>query len=429
MQVIFLIVYFFEAIIAYIYFSDSFKRKKSAAITFLILISLYAAAFLINLFFSNITYLNAFVFFVINALFALSCFNTTLKAGIFHSVFLTAIMFVTELIPQAALSYLADIPIDAYRKDLSVLVILGIISKTFYLLVSKILSYFFSYKKGSEISDKMSTPLFLYPVIISLTLLLVLYASTRYGFSKELNLIFAVVSIFSLLFCCFIFIYNQRVQKQQEELVNLQAIRQRDEMNTSFYGLLEKKNEEQRVLAHDIKHHFYAIDAMDNISDVKKYIEAILPELEKYQYIGNTKNKMLDLILNKYYLIAKSENITFKSDTRASNLSFIEDSDLVSMLGNLLDNAFESAVNSEEKQVFLTTTNEKSFVILNLVNSCNSTPLNENNKLVTSKSDKKHHGYGTKSIEKTAGKYNAVCQWNYDGINKKFHYSVLFNIE
>ncbi|MBE6835465.1 MAG: GHKL domain-containing protein [Ruminococcaceae bacterium] len=427
MQLFYFFIYIFEAIVAYLYFSDNYKERIKKAYLFPILFVLYLIAFLVNIYANNTSYVNEITMLVVNFLFSKICFNISTKSSIFHSSFLLAVLFSAELITSAMMSYLLHIPLDAYRESFSAFVILVVISKTVYFFVCKLISHFFSYKKLSEADFKRTSVLFIYPLMTIAMLTTLLYASVKYNFSRELNMACVVLSFLSIVFCCFIFIYNQWVQKQQLELMTLQTLKEKDELNRTFYQLLEQKNEEQRVLTHDIKHHLFAISAMNDTTEIKNYISGINPDLEKYQYIGRTNNKMLDLILNKYSMLAKNEGIEFKADIRTSNLLFIDDNDLVSLLGNLLDNAFEAARTSTQKKVLMITNNEKSFVLLSVINSCSSVPVIDNDKLVSTKTDKRFHGYGTKSIEKTAEKYNGVCQWNFNENEMEFHYNILFN--
>lgn len=243
MQLFFLAVYLFEALIAFVYFFDNFKLKRSLPATFAILTVLYLAAFAVNILDNNINIINDVAFFSVNMIFGMLCFEISLKSCIFHSSFLLAVMFLTELVAEAGISALLKIPIDAYKTNLAALFIIGTISKILYLIVCKIVSSLFSYKKISENARKRQATLFLYPIIVTITLTLFLYASTKYNFSKTLNLICAIVCCVSLVFCCFIFIYNNVIQRQEAELITLQAERQRNEINKTFYDLLEKKNE------------------------------------------------------------------------------------------------------------------------------------------------------------------------------------------
>lgn len=426
-QIFFFFVYVFEAIIAFVYFNENYKLKRTNISTIIFLIGLYIAAFAVNIIDNNLNIVNDIMFFTINLLFSKLCFDISIKSSIFHSSFLLAVMFLTELVAEAGTSYFLHIPIDAYKNNFTALFIIGTISKTLYLIVCKIVSSLFSYKNTTESYRKKNYILFLYPIIITITLTTFLYASTKYEFTKALNLICVIISIVSLLFCCFIFIYNNTIQKQENELINLQSEQQRNEMNQVFYEMLEKKNEEQRILVHDIKHHFTAINSMDNISDIKKYITNVQPELDEHKYIGKTKNKMFDLILDRYSSICSNKAIEFIVDIRASNLDFIEDNDLVSMLSNLLDNAVEATDKINNSTIRFSTKKDKSFIIITVINTCLTKPKSNGEKLITTKSNSSYHGYGIKSIEKTIKKYNGICQWDFDEVNKEFHFNILFN--
>ena len=47
---------------------------------------------------------------------------------------------------------------------------------------------------------------------------------------------------------------------------------------------------------------------------------------------GNTKNKFLDLLLNKYKSICDSSGISFEYNIRTANLSFMDAPDLITLL-------------------------------------------------------------------------------------------------
>ncbi len=427
MQIFFFAVYLFEALIAFVYYYDNFKLKRSLPAAIAILSGLYLAAFAVNILDNNLNVVNDIAFFAANLIFGSVCFEISLKSSVFHSSFLLAVMFLTELVSEAGISALLKIPIDAYKSNFAALFIIGTISKILYLIVCKVVSTLFCLKNISENNRKRQFVLFLYPIIVTVTLTVFLYASTKYNFSKTLNFIFAIVSCASLVFCCFIFIYNNIIQKQEAELAILQAEQQRNEINKTFYELLEKKNEEQRILVHDMRHHFSAINSMSSTDEIKSYLSRVQSNLDEYRYIGKTSNKMFDLILSKYDFVCAQSGIAFDADVRESNLAFIIDDDLVAMLSNLLDNAVEAAKNSKNAYINLSVKNEKSFVVLRVVNSCAVAPEANGNLLKTTKNDASVHGYGTKSIRKTAKKYNGICEWHYDETEGSFSFTILFN--
>lgn len=427
-QLFYLLVYLFEAFIAYIYFSGSFEIKYKTHITVAVTVTLYLIGYIINVKTDNNIFLNAFIFFAVNFICGILLYDTKIYGALLHSSVLLGIMISTELITESGATLLFDIPIDAYRDSVYALMILGAISKISYLIVCKLISSVIKHKSVSVANNlKKNLPLFLYPIMSVIMLASFLYISYLYDFSEKLNLIFVIISVISLALSCFVFIFNQNVQQQESELRVLQAEKQKETLNQTFYEILEKKNEEQRIVAHDIKHHFAAINSMDSVGEIKAYLSTVQPQYNKYKFIGKTQNKMFDLVLSKYAHICENENIEFNVDVRVSNLSFIADNDLVSLISNALDNAVEAVKACSKPYINLRTKNDDDFIFLNVVNSCSSKPKEDGDRLLTTKPNAELHGYGMKSIQRTAKKYNGHCQWYYEGKIKEFHLSVIFN--
>lgn len=427
-KIVFFIVYIAEALIAYIYFNDNYKIKRTPLTSILVAFGLYILGFCMNIIFSNNVVVNIIAFFIINLLYSKISFDISLKSAILHSSIILAIMSLTELIIETGVSLLLDIPIDAYMHSFASLVVLGIVEKVLYLIICKFISTAFSYKKNNTPNNlKRDFALFLYPLITTVMLLVYSYTSAVYQFSDTINLVFVAVSIISLVFCCLIFIINQKIQIQEKELIELQSEKQKDEINQSFYELLEKKNEEQHILVHDMKHHYSSLRAMNNIEEVRQYLSTVQPEIIEYKYIGKSKNKMLDLILSKYYHICDINNIKFTADVKSCNLSFVNNNDLTSMLGNLLDNAVEAAKGVANAKIRFAARAESSFYVLTIVNSSSHPPKAQGERLFTTKPDTLFHGHGVKSVERTAKKYDGICEWHYEKSDKTFHFNIIFN--
>lgn len=427
-QLVFFTVYIFEAVIAYMYFNDNYNIKRKHLTSLFIVLCLYSLTFGINVIFHNNLTINLIMFFIINLVYCRLSFDISLKNAILHSSILLAIMMLSELIIETGASLLFDIPMDAYKHSFASLVILGTVEKVLYLLICKFISAAFSYKKNNTPNNlKRDFALFLYPIITTVMLLVFSYTSAAYQISDKINFVFITISILSMIFCCLIFIINQKIQIQENELIKLQTEKQKTEINRSFYALLDKKNEEQQTLAHNMKHHIYLLKNMSDIDEIKNYLKTIDPALDEYEYIGKSNNKMLDLILSKYHHICKTNNIEFEVDIRSCNLSFINDNDLTTMLGNLLDNAVEAAKGTEHAVIRFAAKNHMSFHTISIINSSHQAPKTRGEKLLTTKADPAFHGYGVKSVEKTAKKYNGVCEWFYDEIKKEFHFSIIFN--
>lgn len=135
---------------------------------------------------------------------------------------------------------------------------------------------------------------------------------------------------------------------------------------------------------------------------------------------------MLDVIINKYALICKDKQIKFNTLSLNENLSFISDYDLSAILDNLLSNAVERAEKEENPYIDLSLESDNKFHKIIIRNSCSTKPIEDNHTLVTTKQNKKIHGYGMKSILKSLKNYNGELEWIYN--NNEFKIIILIPV-
>lgn len=88
---------------------------------------------------------------------------------------------------------------------------------------------------------------------------------------------------------------------------------------------------------------------MSESTNIKKYIDGMLGEIGKYNRIAKTKNKWLDVIISKYIDMCNTKSISFEVNASTDNLDFINSYDISSLFNNILDNAYEAALNSTNK--------------------------------------------------------------------------------
>ena len=91
-----------------------------------------------------------------------------------------------------------------------------------------------------------------------------------------------------------------------------------------------------------------------------------------------------------------------------SVLNFMEDMDISALFGNILDNAIESVEKlrePEKRLIHLSVAKQKNFLRIRCENYCEEQLKFENGIPVTTKKDRRFHGFGMKSIKSTAAKY------------------------
>jgi len=83
--------------------------------------------------------------------------------------------------------------------------------------------------------------------------------------------------------------------------------------------------------------------------------------------------------------------------------------DLFTLFGNMMDNAIEAVEHlpKEERSISLSVKEELGMVLITEENPCQRTK-QENGRFQTTKEDKANHGYGIRSMEMVAKKYDGT---------------------
>ena len=148
--------------------------------------------------------------------------------------------------------------------------------------------------------------------------------------------------------------------------------------------------------------------------------------LAQYSKVCHSGNHTLDVIVDKYVTECNINGLNFEFDIKNNNLSMIEPYDMVTILGNLLDNALEAAKNSAQKIVSFETDYRNNFSIIIVSNSCDTNPISDGKTLpVTTKGNKQLHGFGLKSVRNALKKYNGDISFDYDNREKVFVVTVM----
>lgn len=186
----------------------------------------------------------------------------------------------------------------------------------------------------------------------------------------------------------------------------------KDMENDHFQNIL-KINEHYRCFMHDINSYFNSFRILAIEGQNNKIVE-IIDELRgkiKAETSGviYSDNPVLNAILTERLSKAKEYDVDLSIFVeKFLNVNFISDADLISMLGNLLDNALEAAAKCEpgnrrvDVKLFMGT---NYFLIFHLENSFAISAKKEGTRLVSTKADQKHHGLGIGIVLNLAEKY------------------------
>lgn len=416
--------YLFEFLLFWYYSDSLFDAKKDTSKR--VSLMLLNTAFLGVIYQLNITYINTILMFVTYTLLLLYLYNVSFKTAVFHSLIFTVVMFASEILIMALSSALYK-GFNAFESSPSAYLVIVPTSKLIYFSLMIIILKLFAQKENTESYNKYFWLLFIMPLTSIMVLICFRYIAYQMLLTQNMSILWTISCIGLMFANVLVFIIYEYSLKNTKELYELKKIQDREEQDKRYFEIIEQSNKDMRIFSHDIKNHLTQIRNLENIEAVQSYIDSIYPNIEKFSFTGISKNKMLDLIISKYVTLCEKKNIKFSVDVKTANLAYVSDSDLSTLMNNLLDNAVEAAEQADERfiQVYIFSKGNMHDGLV-IKNSCFVPPETENGELKTTKQNKKTHGVGTKSIRKTLKKYDAVYGWKYDENSKIFETDIVF---
>lgn len=197
-----------------------------------------------------------------------------------------------------------------------------------------------------------------------------------------------------------------------------------------YYQTLIDKEQYTKRFRHDINNHIYC---MQHLCEQKKFSELAeyLKDMHNFTVDLNfdiqTGNDIVNIIVNDIYARNKDSNISIKWKGFIPENIRISPMDLCTIFSNLLINAIEAVKKISDKNLNVINIEIKSLSNNLLIQISN--PVSEkvniiNNRLITTKSNKEQHGFGSMNVEHSVKKYKGDLTYNSDDNN--FMVSLVF---
>lgn len=156
---------------------------------------------------------------------------------------------------------------------------------------------------------------------------------------------------------------------------------------------------------HDMRYQIRTIGENTHIDpDVVHEME---DAVQIYDALADTGSQPLDIILAEKNLFCQKNGIHISCIADGKKLSFLRDSDIYSLFGNLLDNAIHAVMDlpPEQRIINLSVRAVGELLSVNSYNRFTGTVEMEEGLPITSTSDTDNHGFGTRSMAKIVQKY------------------------
>ena len=226
--------------------------------------------------------------------------------------------------------------------------------------------------------------------------------------------ILAVVLMMSVL------VFNiNRQYEVEKELAKLKS--EQAELLERDYTAINRAYQVNARLFHDFHNHIGVLRQFlihEKYGDAVRYLDELQAPVQNLTATVWTGDETADYLINSKTAAAEAADIRFQAQVEFPRHTNIRSVDLCAILGNLLDNAIEAARQAPERSertVSLTIRRIHQMLVIKVENSFAAAPVQENGELKTTKTEGGLHGWGLKSAQTAAEKYDGMVQTSVSG--------------
>lgn len=184
-----------------------------------------------------------------------------------------------------------------------------------------------------------------------------------------------------------------------------------------YYDISKEGILSLQTKCHDLKHQIKLIRSAEGKAEFDRYVDRLAESIDEYNTVIETGNKSIDIVLTEKSIICHSKGIKFSYMLDGSLFDFISEMDIYALFGNIMDNAIESMGTAQDKSQFyivMKAAQRGDMVVLYVENYYENPLVYEQGALVTTKANKRLHGYGLRSINAIASQHGGIVSINAD---------------
>ena len=185
------------------------------------------------------------------------------------------------------------------------------------------------------------------------------------------------------------------------------------DMQLKFAESSKAGEQELKRLRHDLRGHMQVLGELCDRKEydkVDKYIEDLSDNPGLAVNAPITGNATADIVLSLKKAEAEKYQIDFECEGDFQNLDKMHAVDICTIFTNVLNNALEASMQVEEPKIKLQGITHRNYFTLIVSNKVSAPVRIRNNRIVTTKKDKKNHGFGLDSIKSVVKKYRGDCE-------------------
>lgn len=190
-------------------------------------------------------------------------------------------------------------------------------------------------------------------------------------------------------------------------------------LQQDYYVGLEKEQNEVRKIHHDMNNHLNILSnyvTRGEAKDAREYLEKLRINSPVTTNKTFCQNSLVNAVINNKYSTMLEKDIDFDVNISLDNIIGVDDFDLCVIFANALDNAIEACEKVEDKKrrIQLKARADKGFLSFYLMNSKSNPVIEKSGRIISTKENKQHHGFGFPNLKEIVDKYDGNLEIKYD---------------
>mgnify|MGYP002770086637 FL=1 len=282
----------------------------------------------------------------------------------------------------------------------------------------------------------MNIPILKFTILVKGTLVILMLNSNYIDFYSA-NIKTTTIPLLmnrGIIALCYYFLLFTQIQqiKFKEVELNNKLISLQLEHQEELYKKRDHYAEILRTYNHDFKSVLTNVSYFLDQGDIQKAKE-ILKTIDSDIKVIITENQsysnrlIVDVILNSLAEKCKQANIEFNAECLIPEHLSLTDLSLSRIFGNLANNAYEACIRQDEQEmrkIIFKSYIKDDFFILYTQNSFNGEIIIEQNKIRTTKRNKKQHGVGIESIKNIVESANGIALFDVNEEKNMFRFYI-----
>ena len=387
-----------EVWIVHMFLSGIYNQKKYSVLKMLGLYGIFDAVLVVLSFVPNTSFVRMAFTFVGVWTIGIVLFNAKILHGMLSALAFCAIAAVNDVISTISFQ-LCGVSSDALMSSSPARAMLLIVA---HILLFGIVVVFciINRKSNTKISTRILLPVL--PCWVISILLGFVFVWQCLVLKYEWNPLILVVLI-GLLYTNIIMIYFTNKTSEQAQLKkDFEIAEHHYAMQQEYYDQLRVQQEETRALWHDISKYLRA-SQVDKSDEALQEVQQMLDSIAQ---VVDVNNRVVSVILNEYFQIAKDADVSIDIDVLVPTELFVTAADLYVLLGNTLDNAIEACTElpKEQRRITLKLKKHNSMLYYEISNPYDEKHLH--------RARGHYHGFGLKNVAKCVEKYRGKLDVN-----------------